>query len=155
MAGQPEQTARRPAIYSTVGHDLYLALIGYDMNKGVATIKAYLNPLVVWIWIAVGFFIMGSIIALIPDKKYSAARASVPAIEPLPAYAATNGNGTAHMADISAQLSADVEVEVGVARARLKLSGFKAAGWTCGCGRAMGNGDKFCASCGAARIASE
>ena len=52
----------------------------------------------------------------------------------------------------------DVEAEVLVARARrkramqnLSLSG---ATWTCECGRAMSQEDKFCASCGAPRVAA-
>jgi cytochrome c-type biogenesis protein CcmF len=66
---QPSQQARRPAIMTNPGHDLYLALIGYDATKNTATIKAYLNPLVMWIWISQAFFIGGSLIAMWPEKK--------------------------------------------------------------------------------------
>jgi len=66
---QPSQQARRPAIMTNPAHDLYLALIGYDTTKNVATIKAYLNPLVMWIWISQAFFIGGSLIAMWPEKR--------------------------------------------------------------------------------------
>jgi cytochrome c-type biogenesis protein CcmF len=68
-AGQEPQTARRPDIKSSPAHDLYLVLSGYDLNNNVATIKAYVNPLVWWIWLSQAFFIGGTIIALWPDKK--------------------------------------------------------------------------------------
>jgi hypothetical protein len=98
MAGQPEQQARRPAIYSTLGHDLYLALIGYDMTTDTATIKAYLNPLVAWIWISVFLFVAGSIIALLPggasQKIAEQAAENVPAMKPLAQeYSANGSNG--------------------------------------------------------------
>lgn len=69
MAGQEPQTARRPAIMSNAAHDLYLALIGYDLQTNTATIKAYLNPLVMWIWISTLFFIGGTMISMWPDRK--------------------------------------------------------------------------------------
>jgi cytochrome c-type biogenesis protein CcmF len=158
MAGQGEQTARRPAIYSNIGHDLYLALIGYDMTTKTATIKAYLNPLVMWIWIAVGFFVMGSFIALLP----SASRAQVPELQPLPdEYSRANGNGknghgkSGHAQNgngvLAARAEAEIEIEIAVARQKLKLWNLQAHNWRCACGREMGANDKFCGSCGAAR----
>ncbi len=48
------------------------------------------------------------------------------------------------------QMERDIEAEVMVARARLRLQ--KAPdGWKCVCGRQMSDSDKFCASCGATR----
>ncbi len=72
MAGQAPQTARRPEIMSNLAHDLYLALTGYDPDKGTATVKAYLNPLVMWIWISALFFIGGTMISLWPDRARTA-----------------------------------------------------------------------------------
>jgi cytochrome c-type biogenesis protein CcmF len=68
-AGQEPQTARRPDIMTTFGHDLYLVLDSFDPQTQQASIKAYLNPLVVWVWISTLFFIGGTAIALIPDKR--------------------------------------------------------------------------------------
>jgi cytochrome c-type biogenesis protein CcmF len=43
---------------STLTEDLYLVLGSYDQPSGLATIQAYVNPLVAWLWI--GGFIMGA-----------------------------------------------------------------------------------------------
>ncbi len=69
MAGQEGQTAKRPSIRSTPANDVYLVLAGYDTKDGSAAIKAYLNPLVMWIWISVGFFVLGTIVAMIPARR--------------------------------------------------------------------------------------
>ncbi len=155
-AGQPEQTARRPAIYSTMGHDLYLALIGYDMEKkttspqkGEATIKAYLNPLVSWIWIAVGFFIVGSVIALIPQGTRERVRVLEYEALPVPVSYA-NGNGKVNGHYRPENFDVEVEIEIAVARQRLRLAN-GVASWQCECGRTMNVNDNFCASCGKAK----
>ena len=82
-AGQPPQQARRPAIYSNAANDLYLALIEFDEKENTATIKAYLNPLVMWIWISTLFFIGGTLLSVLPERRRS--RAVVTANAPLPA----------------------------------------------------------------------
>ncbi len=69
MAGQPPQTARRPDIMSTFAHDLYLVLDSYNEQNQEASIKAYLNPLVMWIWVSQLFFLGGTIIAMLPNRK--------------------------------------------------------------------------------------
>lgn len=164
MAGQQEQTARRPAIMSNLGHDLYLALLGYDMETGTATIKAYLNPLVMWVWIAVALFISGTIVALLPERAPAAAprRARISELQPVAEYSGngtnghkTNGNGAHHSDELlSLRMAHEIEIEVAVARLKLqkKSSGAKnPPGWQCVCGRAMQSDDRFCASCGAMR----
>ncbi len=165
MAGQNEQTARRPAIMSTPSHDLYLALIGYDISKNEATIKAYLNPLVIWIWIAVGFFIVGALIGLLPERLTPPRRAAEPA--PLPEYSqssngySTNGNGNGNGKDVAsgeieiawqAHRESEAEAEIAIARVRLQRAQ-NGSGWRCECGRAMTDVDRFCAACGAPHTA--
>jgi len=90
-AGQPPQQARRPAIMSNLANDLYLVLDTFDEQSGAAAIKAYLNPLVMWIWISVAFFIGGTVLAMIPDRRReprrSEATATTPARKPAPARA--------------------------------------------------------------------
>ena len=82
MAGQEPQTARRPSILSSPANDIYLVLDGYDTKDGSAMIKTYLNPLVMWIWISVGFYVLGTIIAMLPARRGRV-------IEDAPAGAAT------------------------------------------------------------------
>jgi cytochrome c-type biogenesis protein CcmF len=92
MAGQEPQSARRPAIMSTAAHDLYLALIGYDLQTKTATIKAYLNPLVMWIWVSTLFFIGGTLISIWPDRKAAPSAVRVRAAQVSPAVASPSAH---------------------------------------------------------------
>jgi len=49
------------------GEDVYLVLTGYDLDAGLANLRVYLNPLILWVW--VGFLIMafGTLVCLIPQ----------------------------------------------------------------------------------------
>jgi cytochrome c-type biogenesis protein CcmF len=69
MPNQGEQVAKRPAIHKTLSNDLYLALVDFDKTKNTVSIKAYLNPLVSWVWISVGIFIAGSVISMWPSSR--------------------------------------------------------------------------------------
>jgi cytochrome c-type biogenesis protein CcmF len=70
-------------IRSTLSEDLYLILTGFDPQEGRATVKAYLNPLVAWIWIGGGVLILGSWLAILPDlrERRLAAEARLRAVE--------------------------------------------------------------------------
>ena len=63
------QQARRPSIRMTPANDLYLVMDGFDTKDNSATIKAYLNPMVFWIWLSQIFFVLGTVIAMIPAKR--------------------------------------------------------------------------------------
>jgi cytochrome c-type biogenesis protein CcmF len=76
MAGQEPQTGAIPAITSNPAHDLYLILAEYDMAKQSVAIKAWLNPLVMWIWVSAFFFISGSILSLLPEPRAVRVRAT-------------------------------------------------------------------------------
>ena len=69
MAGQKQQTAARPSILSSPYNDIYLVMTGYDPKDGSADIKTYLNPLVMWIWISVGFYVLGTVVAMLPARR--------------------------------------------------------------------------------------
>ena len=70
-------------IRSTLTEDLYLILTGFDPQEGRATVKAYLNPLVAWIWIGGAVLILGSWLAILPDlrERRHAAEARLRAVE--------------------------------------------------------------------------
>jgi cytochrome c-type biogenesis protein CcmF len=70
--GQPQTMV---ANHSTLEWDLYVVFEGTDATTGVPIIKAFLNPLVSWIWIGWGVIIFGTLIALVPS--ISPARAVV------------------------------------------------------------------------------
>jgi cytochrome c-type biogenesis protein CcmF len=55
-------------IYSTFIKDLYVVLEGFDIEKDLIFIRAYINPLIIWLWIG-GFVIMISSIPLFFRRK--------------------------------------------------------------------------------------
>jgi cytochrome c-type biogenesis protein CcmF len=73
--GDEVPQAKRPCIRTTPANDLYLVLAGFDTKDNSADIKAYVNPLVMWIWISVGFFVLGTIVAMLPHRRSSEAPA--------------------------------------------------------------------------------
>jgi cytochrome c-type biogenesis protein CcmF len=64
-ASQQPQTM--VANYSTPAWDLYVIYAGSDPGTNQPVIKAFLNPLVMWIWIGVLVTILGTGIALVPN----------------------------------------------------------------------------------------
>ena len=57
------------AIHSTVtGWDLYVVYEGVNPDTGQPIIKAFLNPLVNWIWLGVLVMALGTLIALVPKQ---------------------------------------------------------------------------------------
>jgi cytochrome c-type biogenesis protein CcmF len=49
------------------GNDVYIVLTGYDTTSGLANLRVYINPQILWVW--VGFLILafGTLICLIPQ----------------------------------------------------------------------------------------
>jgi len=64
-----QETSTEVAIRHSLREDLYLILIGFDPQEGRATLKAYLNPLINWIWIGGAVLILGSWLAMLPDLR--------------------------------------------------------------------------------------
>ena len=65
-----ENPTTEVAIWSSLRHDLYIVLAGWDAQQ-TATFKAYLNPLVKWIWIGLAVLALGTILAMFPDRQRS------------------------------------------------------------------------------------
>jgi cytochrome c-type biogenesis protein CcmF len=84
-SGQPSTIV---ANHSTLAWDLYVIYAGKDPATGQPVIKAFLNPLVAWIWIGLIVTIIGTGIALVPNLSAAIAaqrhRVSTP-VEPVPA----------------------------------------------------------------------
>jgi cytochrome c-type biogenesis protein CcmF len=59
--------------------DLYVVFEGTNPDTGQPIIKAFLNPLVSWIWAGVALMVVGTFLALIPSLKPAAALPRVPA----------------------------------------------------------------------------
>ncbi|HEY6491614.1 MAG TPA: cytochrome c-type biogenesis CcmF C-terminal domain-containing protein [Terracidiphilus sp.] len=62
-----EQPQTMVAIHSVPGWDLYVVYEGTNPDSGQPIIKAFLNPLVGWIWAGVVFIVIGTFIALVPS----------------------------------------------------------------------------------------
>jgi cytochrome c-type biogenesis protein CcmF len=61
-------TEARAAIYSSLVRDLYVAYEGKNPTDWVPVIRAHLNPLVPWIWLGGLVMILGTILALLPNR---------------------------------------------------------------------------------------
>ncbi len=77
--GHETEPTTQIALRRTPGEDLYLVLAGYDVQTQAVTIAVHINPLVNWIWMGVGVILMGTIIALLPERAFSFATSRVPA----------------------------------------------------------------------------
>ncbi|MGB8259217.1 MAG: cytochrome c-type biogenesis CcmF C-terminal domain-containing protein [Terracidiphilus sp.] len=64
-----QQPETRVAIHSVPGWDLYVVYEGSNPDTGLPIIKAFLNPLVSWIWAGVVLMVLGTLLALAPSQK--------------------------------------------------------------------------------------
>ncbi|HEX3660292.1 MAG TPA: heme lyase CcmF/NrfE family subunit [Acidobacteriaceae bacterium] len=62
-----QQPSTIVANHSTLAWDLYVIYAGKDPATGQPVIKAFLNPLVSWIWIGLLVTVFGTLIALLPN----------------------------------------------------------------------------------------
>jgi cytochrome c-type biogenesis protein CcmF len=87
--GQPSTIV---ANHSTLIEDLYVIYAGKDPATGQPVIKAFLNPLVAWIWIGLLVTIFGTLIALVPNLSAAIAAQRHRVTEPEPVLAGGAGN---------------------------------------------------------------
>src|SRR2546426_11659673 len=64
-----EQSGTMVAIYSTLKEDLYVVYAGRSPETQQPVIHAYLNPLVKWIWLGGAIVVLGTILALVPNRQ--------------------------------------------------------------------------------------
>ena len=69
-----EQASTIVALHSTAQADLYTVFEGTNPDSGLPIIKAFLNPLIAWIWIGVVIVVAGTFIALAPNLVRTAVR---------------------------------------------------------------------------------
>jgi cytochrome c-type biogenesis protein CcmF len=81
--GSGDQPQTMVAIHSVPGWDLYVVYEGTNPDTGQPIIKAFLNPLVSWIWAGVLVMVLGTFIALTPSV--SPATAALRTTAPRPA----------------------------------------------------------------------
>jgi cytochrome c-type biogenesis protein CcmF len=76
--GTEQAAGTMVAIYSTLREDLYVVYAGMDPELNVPVIHAFLNPLVKWIWLGGVWVVMGTLLALMPNRRAVLGVASVP-----------------------------------------------------------------------------
>jgi cytochrome c-type biogenesis protein CcmF len=73
-----EQPQTMVAIHSLPSWDLYVVYEGTNPDTSQPIIKAFLNPLVGWIWAGLVILIFGTFVALVPSVRPSIATRPVP-----------------------------------------------------------------------------
>jgi cytochrome c-type biogenesis protein CcmF len=73
-----EEPTTEVAIRRTFAEDLYVVLAGFDLQQQSATFHVVVNPLVNWIWAGFAILALGTIIALLPERTFASATATVP-----------------------------------------------------------------------------
>jgi cytochrome c-type biogenesis protein CcmF len=68
-----DQPVTEAAIRTSLRDDLYILLAGWDANGASITLKMFVNPLVVWIWIGGFFLLLGTIVSAWPATVRQAA----------------------------------------------------------------------------------
>jgi cytochrome c-type biogenesis protein CcmF len=79
-----QQASTMVALHSTLVGDLYVVFEGRNPDTDRPIIKAFLNPLIAWIWIGVAIVVAGTFIALVPNMTRTPARQDVRAETPVP-----------------------------------------------------------------------
>ena len=74
------QPSTMVALHSTLASDLYVIYEGRDPDSDKPIIKAFLNPLMNWIWIGVLIVVAGTFLALVPNLTRAPVRVAV--VEP-------------------------------------------------------------------------
>ncbi len=65
-----------PGVRSTATQDLYLSVMNIDSEAGVVGLRAFVNPLVYWIWIGMFIIAGGCLVAAWPARSTAARQAS-------------------------------------------------------------------------------
>jgi cytochrome c-type biogenesis protein CcmF len=87
-SGQPQTMV---AIHSVPEWDLYVVYEGTNPSTGQPIIKAFLNPLVGWIWFGLVVMVFGTFVALVPSLTPASAALRIPAAQAAPAAPALKG----------------------------------------------------------------
>ncbi len=64
-----QQPVTIPAVHTTLAADVYVLLVGWEeITATSATFKMYWNPLIIWLWSGGILLIIGTLIAMWPDR---------------------------------------------------------------------------------------
>ena len=84
-----EESGTMVAISSTLKEDLYVVYAGINPDTKVPVIHAYLNPLVKWIWLGGVVVVLGTILALLPNRQAGIVLSRAEERAPVPGSAQT------------------------------------------------------------------
>jgi cytochrome c-type biogenesis protein CcmF len=87
-SGQPQTMV---AIHSLPSWDLYVVYEGTNPDTGRPIIKAFLNPLVGWIWLGLAVMVFGTLVAMVPSVAPAMAAPRSPAVHVAPAEPVLKG----------------------------------------------------------------
>jgi cytochrome c-type biogenesis protein CcmF len=93
--GTEQAAGTMVAIYSTLREDLYVVYAGMDPESNLPVIHAFLNPLVKWIWLGGVWVVMGTLLALMPNRKATMALAPAAQAATLPGEPALTAQNVA------------------------------------------------------------
>ena len=68
-SGPEPQPTSEVAIYSTAKNDVYVVFAAATTDGRQAVIQVFYNPLTMWVWIGGIVLVIGTLIALLPNKK--------------------------------------------------------------------------------------
>ena len=74
----PGQPLTKVDIETGLREDLYIFLQGWD-SDGVAEISAFVNPLMIWLWIGAGIYVAGGLVVFAPANAPATQRRAAPA----------------------------------------------------------------------------
>src|SRR6201998_4061059 len=82
--GKDQGSGTMVAIYSTLREDVFGVFAGIDPDTNIPVIHAFLNPLVKWIWLGGVWVVMGTLLALMPNRRATLglAGSAQPAVTP-------------------------------------------------------------------------
>jgi cytochrome c-type biogenesis protein CcmF len=63
-----QQPITHVAVHNSMGEDLYTVLAGQDQESGKLVIEAFVNPLVLWVWLGGTVVFLGTLLALVPSR---------------------------------------------------------------------------------------
>jgi cytochrome c-type biogenesis protein CcmF len=92
--GTEQANGTMVAIYSTLREDVYVVFAGMDPDTSLPVIHAFLNPLVKWIWLGGVWVVMGTLLALMPNRRAALAVGLVPQTAASPIAHALNPSAT-------------------------------------------------------------
>ncbi|MEI6668283.1 MAG: heme lyase CcmF/NrfE family subunit [Acidobacteriota bacterium] len=74
-----EQPTTEVAIRRALDEDLYLVMPAYELKDQSMSLQVVINPLVSWIWMGFGILVLGTGIALLPERAFEFAVSRAPA----------------------------------------------------------------------------